>query len=150
MTDEETLNKALEIASEAFAGKTDKGGEPYIVHCRTVMEGVKAYGLPAMSAAVLHDLLEDCSEWTEERLLDEGFAEDIVKLIKTLTKQKGGDYRKYIEGIAENPFASVIKRADLRHNMDITRLPELTDKDIKRIKKYHKAYRYLTDGKEQI
>ena len=145
MTDEEALIKAVNIASEAFENRIDKAGEPYIVHCRTVMDGVKPYGPKVMTAAVLHDILEDCSEWTEERLFSEGFSDDIVGIIKTLTKPADYDYWKYIEKIAENPVASVIKCSDLRHNMDITRLPCLSEKDIKRIKKYHKAYKFLVD-----
>lgn len=33
----------------------------------------------------------------------------------------------------------------LKDNMDITRLNELTDKDIERLKKYHQAYKMLEE-----
>lgn len=37
-----------------------------------------------------------------------------------------------------------VKLNDLTDNMDIRRLPYLSDKDIKRLKKYLKAYKQLT------
>ena len=37
----------------------------------------------------------------------------------------------------------LIKLADLEDNMDWTRLDELTGSDLKRFKKYHKAWQYL-------
>lgn len=145
MTDDEALHKAVKIAGEAFKDKTDKAGQPYIIHCLTVMEGVKQHGKKVMTAAVLHDLLEDCGEWTAERLLDEGFSKKTVELVKTLTRSGGISYQDYIEKIALEPETIAVKCSDLRHNMDLTRLPSITEKDIDRIKKYHKAYQYLVN-----
>lgn len=53
------------------------------------------------------------------------------------------DYMEYIRRCAQNSTALEVKIADLKHNMDITRLDKLTNEDLKRLKKYHKAYRYL-------
>lgn len=44
----------------------------------------------------------------------------------------------------KNPLAVVVKINDLTDNMDIRRLPYLSDKDVKRLKKYLKAYKKLT------
>lgn len=53
------LAKAIKIAAEAFEDKTDKGGNPYILHCLYVMNKVAYLGEEAMIVGVLHDLLED-------------------------------------------------------------------------------------------
>ena len=53
------LAKAIALASEKFLHKTDRGGQPYILHCLEVMNGVKEYGPEVMAIAVLHDIIED-------------------------------------------------------------------------------------------
>jgi phage FluMu protein gp41 len=40
--------------------------------------------------------------------------------------------------------------ADLRHNMDIRRLPQLTAKDYDRLARYRQAWEILTAGEEAI
>lgn len=50
----------------------------------------------------------------------------------------------YIKNIAGDPDAKAIKLADLKDNMDTTRLKKLRKKDIDRMEKYHKAYVYLS------
>jgi len=47
--------------------------------------------------------------------------------------------------VMSNPDAIRVKLADLRHNSDIRRLKGVTEKDIKRIEKYHKMYLILKD-----
>lgn len=136
------LGKAIAIASKAFETKTDKGGNPYILHCLFVMEEVAEFGEEAMIAAVLHDLIED-TEWTIEALHQEGFSTTICTVIGLLTHTKGQDYMEYVESLAVSPLARQIKMADLRHNSDINRMKGLTDKDFDRLKKYHVAYSYL-------
>jgi hypothetical protein len=46
--------------------------------------------------------------------------------------------------VKKNPLAAAVKVNDLTDNMDIRRLPYLSDKDVKRLKKYLKAYKKLT------
>lgn len=44
---------------------------------------------------------------------------------------------------ASNPIARAVKIADLRDNMDLTRLREITGKDMERIEKYRRALEIL-------
>ena len=138
----ESLEKAIQIVTKEFAGVIDKGGNPYILHCLAVMEGVEYLGSSVMCAAVLHDLVED-TDWTEEALRKEGFPEDIIDMVLICTKKKDDEYFDYIARVSKKPETRAIKISDLRHNMKIERLIELDDKAIERIKKYHKAYRLL-------
>ena len=66
-----------------------------------------------------------------------------VRLI-LITKNNGEEYQTYVERISEDSVATEVKIADLCENMDITRLKKLTDKDCERLKKYHRAYTFLT------
>lgn len=54
------------------------------------------------------------------------------------------NYDDFIERVRKNPLAAAVKINDLTDNMDIRRLPYLSDKDVKRLKKYLKAYKKLT------
>lgn len=140
------LAKAISIAAHAFVDKTDRGKNPYILHCLHVMNAVKNLGEDAMIAAVLHDLIED-THWTLDDLLKEGFSHQIVSVIGLLTHDKEMEYMEYIEEISISPIARAIKLADLRHNSDIHRMKGLAEKDFIRLEKYHKAYAYLRDIK---
>ena len=50
---------------------------------------------------------------------------------------------EYVKGIKHNELARKVKLADLTHNMDVRRLPEVTEQDEKRIQKYKEAYEFL-------
>lgn len=137
------LSKAIKIASEAFESKMDKGGTPYIMHCLAVMDGVKHLGFSVMTAAILHDIIEDCPEWTATKLWEEGFTEEVINLVKILTHWQGEDYLTYIGRVSNFPDAKAIKLSDLTHNMNPARLPDLSEKSMERMKKYHTAYQFL-------
>jgi hypothetical protein len=49
----------------------------------------------------------------------------------------------FVRRCGDDKIVRYVKMADLLHNMDLTRLDEITDEDLQRIKKYHKAYKYL-------
>ena len=53
------------------------------------------------------------------------------------------NYDDFIGRVKKNPLAAAVKINDLTDNMDIRRLPYLSDKDVKRLKKYLKAYKRL-------
>ena len=55
-------------------------------------------------------------------------------------------YRKI--GLKKNPIAKKIKIADIKHNLDETRLEKVTLKDIARRNKYKKALEIL-EGKSE-
>jgi (p)ppGpp synthase/HD superfamily hydrolase len=147
VTENELLAKAIRIAAAAFEGTMDKGGSPYILHCLAVMQGVRHLGFGAMAAAVLHDLLEDRPEWSAQRLRDEDFPEDLVRTVELLTRSEGEDYQAYIARLAPDAIARAIKIADLSHNMDPARLPDLSEHTMERMRKYHTAYCFLTKGR---
>jgi hypothetical protein len=52
-------------------------------------------------------------------------------------------YDKFIARVKTNKLAVAVKLNDLTDNMDIRRLPYLSDKDVKRLKRYLKAYKRL-------
>ena len=137
-----TLERAIEIATEAHRGQLDKAGCEYITHPLRVMAAGKS--LEEKIAGVLHDVVED-SSWTFEMLEAEGFSAEIIAALRCLTKLSANEpYDKFIARVKGNSLAVAVKLNDLSDNMDIRRLPYLSDKDVKRLKKYLKAYKQLT------
>ena len=136
-----TLERAIEIATQAHEGQVDKAGNAYIGHPLRVMEMGRT--IEEKIAGVLHDIVED-TPWTFEMLEAEGFAPEIIAALKCVTKiSENEDYDDFIERVKKNPLAVAVKIYDLTDNMDIRRLPYLSDKDVKRLKKYLKAYKKL-------
>jgi hypothetical protein len=95
--------------------------------------------------AVLHDVVED-SDWTLERLRAEGFPPDVLLALDHLTRRTGEGYEDFIERVSRNALAQTVKIADLRDNLDASRIPRLTEKDIARMEKYQRALAVLTQA----
>lgn len=141
MNDNETLlQKAIEIATQAHSGQVDKTGVAYIEHPLRVMAAGRT--IDEKIVGILHDVVED-TDWTFEALAAEGFPQHIIIALRHITKKEGEPYDKFIARVKKNPLATAVKLSDLTDNMDIRRLPYLSDKDIKRLKRYLKAYKRL-------
>ena len=137
----ELYDKALLIAKRAHAGQKDKAGQDYITHPIRVAE--RCDDPLAKIVALLHDTIED-SNVTADYLRKEGFREEIVEAVLAVTRREGEDYDDYVRRAAQNELSRMVKRADLEDNMDIRRLPELTDRDVERLRKYLRAWQYLS------
>ena len=96
----------------------------------------------AKIVALLHDTIED-TYITEETLKDEGFPQEIIDGVLSVTRRKGESYEDFVQRASENTIGREIKIADLEDNMDILRLKEITDEDVARLRKYLKAWHYL-------
>ena len=131
------INKAISIAAKAHDGQLDKAGKPYIYHPLRVM--LYAEGDEKVKCtAVLHDVLED-SCITEADLMAEGFDEEIITALKFLTHSDDEDYMEYVSRLKSNPVAKAVKLADLKDNMDMSRIENPTERDFLRLEKYKKA-----------
>ena len=140
-----TIDEAILVAAKAHEGQLDTAGKPYILHPLRVMMTVEGPALDsARIAAVLHDVVED-SAWTVETL-DAQYrltAEEQAAL-RLLTHGDDENYAAYIERVAADPVARTVKVADLRDNLDITRLETITERDATRVSKCLRSLRRLT------
>jgi len=130
----------MQIAENAHANQIDKAGQPYINHPIAVAN--KLNGDTEKIVALLHDVVED-SATTLEDIHKAGFGDYIVKALDCITKRKGEAYDDYLLRVKNNDIAKMVKLADLSHNMDMSRLPSVTDKDLERLKKYEYAVSVL-------
>ena len=137
---DELREKAMQIAIKVHRGQLDKGGNDYINHPVRVERRCACQ--EDRLVALLHDTIED-GNIASEYLLLVGFSQEVVDAVLSVSRKRGEDYFEFIQRCKANPIGRRVKIADLKDNMDITRLKELTHKDIERLKKYHKAYNIL-------
>lgn len=131
--------KAMSIAYKAHHGQFDKSAVPYIFHPIHLAEQMETE--EECIVALLHDVVED-TELTIEYLATE-FSDDIIQAIKLLTHDDSVPYMDYIKNLKSNPLAKKVKLADLEHNSDTTRMPTISERDIKRWEKYREAKEIL-------
>ncbi len=138
--------EALCLAVRAHDGQYDKGGSPYILHPLAVMNLLSNENERIL--ALLHDTVEDTDVTNEE--VREGFGDVIADALDCLTHRKNETYEEYIDRVASNPLSVDVKLADLRHNMDLSRIPDPTEKDWERIRKYKRVREKLARYKKAI
>lgn len=141
------LEKAIEIALRAHAGQKQKDGSPYILHPLRVMGRVHTD--KERIAAVLHDVVED-SAITLGDLRAAGFPEDVLETVRLLTHEEGISYEDYVRRLKPDPMARRIKLADLEENSDIRRLSGIEEKDLERLRKYHRAWQILRPTADEL
>lgn len=137
------LDNAIELAVASHQGQRDKQGRPYILHLLRVMLAVDALGASdLLPAAVLHDVVEDTGLAPEE-LPGHGMSLRTTQLVALLSKGEGETYADYIERVATDRQASIIKVADLKDNLG--RLWQLPDVEARRLRgRYEPALERLT------
>ena len=134
------INEALKFAQEKHLGQKDLEGKPYILHPMRVASNF--FDEHEIIVALLHDVVEDTH--TDIVEIEEKFGEDVAEDLWHVTKEKGESYEEYIENkVAKNKVAIKIKKADLRDNMNLNRIVAKSEKDLRRIRKYKKAYKFL-------
>jgi (p)ppGpp synthase/HD superfamily hydrolase len=136
------LARAIQFAADKHADQTDKGGNAYILHPLRMMMRLRTSDEELMAVAVLHDVVEDCKVSFDE-LRAIGMTDRVVSSVKALTRQNGETYEQFIERLAGNRDALLVKREDLRDNSDVTRLKGVTEKDVARMQKYMLAFKRI-------
>ena len=125
----EIITRAFNLAHEAHKGARRRSGEPYIMHplavARVVCREI-GLGSTSISAALLHDVVED-TEYTVEDIRAM-FGEKIAQIVAGLTKISSGmfgdkvsaqaeNFRKLLLTMSDDIRVILIKIADRLHNM---------------------------------
>jgi hypothetical protein len=129
------IEVALHIAMLAHQGQVDKAGQPYIFHPIRVAGWLDDPRKKIV--ALLHDVLED-SGFPEIEIRQQ-FGDEIGDAVVALTRKAGQTYDDFIEQCGANDLARAVKWADLRDNMDLSRLSTVTQRDLDRTAKYRAA-----------
>jgi (p)ppGpp synthase/HD superfamily hydrolase len=154
------LQRAIEIAVEAHKGQVDKAGNLYVLHPLRVMMSLDTEDEKIVG--VLHDVVEDCEGWTWDRLRSEGFSEEMIDALQSVSKtpeeevefsrlkETGSEdavrqhYFAFIRRAGANEIGRKVKLADVKDNLDISRICELMVSDMVRMKRYKDALKFLT------
>jgi (p)ppGpp synthase/HD superfamily hydrolase len=132
------LENAIAVACRAHYGQRypSPEREPYIQHPMRVMLAVRSFRV--QTVAVLHDVLEDTAV-TVADLRDAGFPEETVAAVVAMTHQPENTYEEYIEQVAANPVARMVKLADLADNLANNRRLRPAADVVDRIGRYERA-----------
>lgn len=140
------LEIMLRLAANGHAGQFDKGGNPYLLHPIAVMHLLDSDvrdNEDYQCVAVGHDLFED-TKITIQDMRNEGINENVIEAITLLTKMPGQSYEEYKKAVKSNRISRKVKKADLKHNSDVTRLKGVGEKDKARTARYMEFYHELS------
>lgn len=132
---------AKKLAKTVHANQQDKAGKPYIEHLAFVANDVEPKDDDIITVAWLHDCVEDTNVTLQ--YIRQIFGNTISEAIDAISKRDDETYEDYLVRVKSNPIARIVKLSDLKHNSDLNRLQQITDKDLKRIDKYQKAIQFL-------
>jgi len=127
---EETFWEALDFATEAHFDQWRRSGDAYILHpcsvAKILAEEMDVIHPEILSAALLHDTIEDVEEVTGE-LVGQKFGSYVQAIVEGCTKVThiSGDkqtiakrtHRKIFSGAALRPEVMLVKLADRLHNL---------------------------------
>ncbi|MBQ4262969.1 MAG: GTP pyrophosphokinase [Bacilli bacterium] len=139
------VKKALNLMYNSHIKQYDKSGVPYVFHPFHVAEQMDDED--STIVALLHDIIED-TDVTIEDLVSLGFSVQVINALKCLTHLEDEDYFDYIKRVSNNEIAKKVKIQDLKHNMDLSRLSSVSEKDLQRVEKYKKSLKFLLDSYE--
>lgn len=135
------LVTAEQIARKAHAQQFDKGGKDYINHPLAVAAQLE--NPEEKIVALLHDIIED-TDVTPEDLRKAGLKEYLIEAVLIMTKTRDCSYDEYLKEVRHYEFTRPVKIADIRHNMDLSRIQNPSQTDFDRVEKYKKALDFLT------
>ena len=137
------LEEAIHLASTQHEKQKDRAGKPYFEHLKRVWIDIRDNkgDLDLQVIAWLHDICEDTKTTIEE--IEIKFGARVAFAVMALTKVECESYSDYLNRVAMNEDAILVKLADLRDNMDLSRLPNITEADLNRNDKYRSAFHFL-------
>ena len=123
------ITKAFNFAKQAHKGVRRLSGEPYIMHPIAVAQiacSEMGLGSTSISAALLHDVVEDTDYTVED--IENIFGHKIAQIVDGLTKISGGifgeqasaqaeNFKKLLLTMSEDIRVILIKICDRLHNM---------------------------------
>ena len=136
---------AKALAYSRHRGQTDKAGLPYIQHPQRVAERMDTPEEAVV--AWLHDTVEDTGLTVDK--IKARFGEETARAVDAISRREDETWEDYLDRVIQNPLARKVKISDLIDNSNLSRIPHVTLKDVKRQKKYNRALFFLMKEEEQ-
>ena len=141
MRREQLESAARALAERRHAGQVDKAGAPYIGHPARV--AARLDSPEARAVGWLHDTVEDTGLALDE--VRETFGAEIAAAVDAVSRRPEEAWTAYLQRVKANPLARQVKISDLIDNSNLSRLAEVTRRDVERQEKYNRALQYLLD-----
>ena len=133
----------MKLCFDFHKDQVDKGGMPYVFHPWYVADQMETE--TETVTALLHDTIEDGLDMDTLRAAN--INPWAFRAILAITRKKSETYAEYIDRVTHNITAARVKRQDLLHNMDTSRLPEGKTVSLER---YKNAYNKIVDSTDYI
>ncbi|MBQ8109870.1 MAG: HD domain-containing protein [Clostridia bacterium] len=130
---------ARALAERLHEGQTDKAGLPYITHPQRVASRLE--DPEAQVVGWLHDTVEDTALTLKE--VEARFGPETAAAVDAVSRREGEAWPDYIMRVRANPVARRVKISDLIDNSNLSRIPRVTMKDVRRQAKYNQALEAL-------
>ena len=147
---------AAMLAKQLHSGQKDKGGNDYFTS-HLLKVGKSGFDWKEKVVGFLHDAAEDTDidvptiiarlkeqENNNPTVTDDEWNE-IATALNLLNHHLSPTREEYIAKIKTNRLAVRVKMHDLENNMDISRIPNPTEKDFARLERYKKEYQELAE-----
>lgn len=127
----EDFKDVYNTARLAHVGQTRRDGSEYFTHpseVRNIARGFYPQDHVVQMAALLHDSLEDApgstmksieemEEFIRGSIQDPAAGDEVIRVVRALTHEKGGDYTSYVVSLMNDRPALRVKLADMVHNL---------------------------------
>ncbi|EGJ72271.1 hypothetical protein Bcop_2099 [Bacteroides coprosuis DSM 18011] len=151
---DDIIEEAKKLAKEIHNGLFDKAGIDYFSGHLSIV-GDSGCTWKDKVVSYLHDAAED-TQYSVEQILEilqtrcnnkivQPHLSEIRDALNLLNSETATSREEYISRIKNSRIATRVKLNDLTHNMDISRIPEPTAKDMERLKRYKKEYRTILE-----
>ena len=166
------IENALEIALRVHREQKDKAGKPYIWHPLSVAMDPSLTTEEEQATGLLHDVMEDTDRqpFYEFEVIYNNVSPRVAYAVNALTRREAGKVypsllnkvffdrterftqeklevylSEYLSRVVVDPIARKVKRVDLLKNLDPTRMAILSDDELGRVKRYHRALRIVEE-----
>jgi (p)ppGpp synthase/HD superfamily hydrolase len=136
------INRVIELVRQAHEGQVDKLGRDYFQwHIVPVVELLEPFGLQAVQAGYLHDIVED-TEVTLTQLGARNVDPVVVSAVESVTRRSGEYYVSLIHRASLHPLGRMVKLADVWVNLrGMSELAKVDPKSATSLKKrYEQAH----------
>ena len=135
------VEAAKALAFQMHEGQADKAGLPYVTHPQRVAARLESP--EARVVGWLHDTVEDTPLTLAE--IEARFGPETAAAVDAISRREDESWKHYIGRVKANPMARQVKISDLIDNSNLSRIPRVTMKDVKRQAKYNRALAELLE-----
>ena len=120
-------------------GQLDKAGFPYVTHPKRVAGRMETP--EEQVVGWLHDTVEDTGLTLPE--IEKEFGPETAAAVDAISRRDGEEWDDYLRRVKQNEVSRKVKIGDLIDNSNLSRIPNVTLRDVERQKKYNQALKYM-------